>query len=92
LRADDLSGNGVYRPRPGFFDDMRGQRTGTKSRYSEHLVGWGHWVWSTILFRPELRFEHSYDLPAYDSPCLPCGDPGTKKSQFTASGDVIFFF
>jgi hypothetical protein len=75
-----------------FFDDMRGQRTGTKTRYSEHLVGWGHWVGTTILFRPELRFEHSYDLPAYDSPCLPCGDPGTKKSQFTASGDVIFFF
>jgi hypothetical protein len=75
-----------------FFDDMRGQRTGTKSRYSEHLVGWGHWVGSTILFRPELRFEHSYDLPAYDSPCLPCGDPGTKKSQFTASADAIFFF
>jgi hypothetical protein len=75
-----------------FFDDMRGQRTGTKSRYSEHLLGWGHWVGNTILFRPELRFEHSYDLPAYDSPCLPCGSPGTKKSQFTASGDVIFFF
>jgi hypothetical protein len=75
-----------------FFDDMRGQRTGTKSRYSEHLLGWGHWVGTTILFRPEIRFEHSYDLPAYDSPCLPCGSPGTKKSQFTASGDVIFFF
>jgi hypothetical protein len=75
-----------------FVDDMRGQRTGTKSRYSEHLLGWGHWVGTTILFRPELRFEHSYDLPAYDSPCLPCGSPGTKKSQFTASGDVIFFF
>jgi hypothetical protein len=75
-----------------FFDDMRGQRTGTKTRYSEHLLGWGHWVGTTILFRPELRFEHSYDLPAYDSPCLLCGSRGTKKSQFTASGDVIFFF
>ena len=51
-----------------FFDDIRGQRTGTKTRYSEHLLGWGHWVGTTILFRPELRFEHSYDLPAYDSP------------------------
>ena len=74
-----------------FFGDIRGQRTGTKTRYSEHLLGWGHWVGTTILFRPELRFEHSYDLPAYDSPCLPCGSPGTKKNQFTASGDVIFF-
>ncbi len=75
-----------------FFDDMNGQRTGTKTRYSEHLVGFGHWVGTTVLFRPELRFEHSYDAPAYDSPCLPCGSPGTKKSQLTASADVIFFF
>lgn len=75
-----------------FFDDSNGQRTGTKTRYSEHLLGWGHWVGTTVLFRPELRFEHSYDSPAYDSPCLPCGSPGTKKSQFTASADMIFFF
>jgi hypothetical protein len=75
-----------------FFDDVVGQRTGTKTRYSEHLVGWGHWTGTTILVRPELRFEHSYDRPAYDSPCLPCGTPGTKKSQFTAAVDAIFFF
>jgi hypothetical protein len=25
-------------------------------------------------------------------PCLPCGVPGTKKSQFTFSSDAIFFF
>jgi hypothetical protein len=75
-----------------FFDDMEGQRTGTRTKYSEHLAGWGHWVGTTILFRPELRFEHSYNLPAYDSPCLPCGQPGTKKSQLTLSSDLIFFF
>ena len=75
-----------------FFDDRQGQRTGTKTKYSEHLIGWGHWVGTTILIRPELRFEHSYDLPAYDSPCLPCGLPGTKKSQLTLSSDAIFFF
>ncbi|MGA8222419.1 MAG: outer membrane beta-barrel protein [Candidatus Acidiferrales bacterium] len=67
-----------------FFDDMKGQRTGTKTRYSEHLVGWGHWVGSTVLFRPELRFERSYDLPEYDL--------GTKKNQLTLAGDVIYFF
>jgi hypothetical protein len=75
-----------------FVDDMAGQRTGTKTKYSEHLLGWGHWIGTTILLRPELRFEHSYDRPAYDSPCLPCGLPGTKKSQFTFSSDAIFFF
>ena len=75
-----------------FFDDMQGQRTGTKTRYSEHLLGWGHWIGTTILFRPEIRFEHSYDRPAYDSPCLPCGMPGTKNSQLTFASDVIVFF
>jgi hypothetical protein len=74
------------------FDDMEGQRTGTKTKYSEHLLGWGHWIGSTVLIRPELRFEHSYDRPAYDSPCLPCGLPGTKKSQLTLASDLIFFF
>jgi hypothetical protein len=67
-----------------FFDDLKGQRTGFKSRYSEHLFGWGHWIGTTLLFRPELRFERAYDTPAYDN--------GTKKNQFTVSGDVIYFF
>lgn len=75
-----------------FFDDRQGQRTGTKTRYSEHLLGWGHWIGTTILLRPELRFEHSYDRAAYDSSCLPCGMPGTKKSQLTFASDAIFFF
>ena len=75
-----------------YVDDMAGQRTGTKTKYSEHLLGWGHWIGTTILLRPEIRFEHSYNRPAYDSPCLPCGLPGTKKSQLTVASDAMFFF
>jgi hypothetical protein len=67
-----------------FFDDFVGQRTGTKSKYTEHLLGWGHWVGTTVLFRPELRWEHSYDAPAYDN--------GTRHSQLTFASDVILFF
>jgi hypothetical protein len=67
-----------------YFDDIVGQRTGTKSRYTEHLLGWGHWIGTTVLLRPEVRYERSYDNPAYQN--------GTKKSQLTAAGDVIFFF
>jgi hypothetical protein len=37
-----------------------------------------------MLFRPELRFEHSYDAPAYST--------GTKKSQFVFAGDLVYFF
>ncbi len=67
-----------------YFDDIRGQRTGFKTKYIEDAFSWGHWVETTILFRPELRYEHAFNAPAYNS--------GTRYSQFTAAGDVIFFF
>jgi hypothetical protein len=67
-----------------YMDDIVGQRTGFKTKYTEHLIGWGHWVGTTVLFRPELRFERSYDVPAYDN--------GTKKNQLMLAGDVIYFF
>jgi hypothetical protein len=71
-----------------YFDDVRGQRTGTQTRYSTHTIGWGHWfdMWgeNTGLFRPELRYEHSYDAPAYNL--------GTTKDQLTLAADVIFLY
>jgi hypothetical protein len=70
--------------RTEFFDDIKGQRTGFKTRYSEHLIGWGHWVGSTVLFRPELRFDHAYDATPYDN--------GTRHSQLMFACDAIFFF
>jgi opacity protein-like surface antigen len=71
-----------------YFDDVRGQRTGTQTRYSTHAVGWGHWfnVWgeNTGLLRPELRYEHSYDAPAYNL--------GTRKDQLILAADVILIY
>lgn len=67
-----------------FFDDAKGQRTGTKSRYVEDGISWNHWIGSTLLFRPELRWEHSFDAPAFDS--------GHRHSQFMFAGDVTAFF
>ena len=67
-----------------FVDDIKGQRTGYTTAYSEHLVSFGHWIGSTVLFRPELRLEHSYNLAAYDL--------GTKKTQFILAGDVTYHF
>ena len=76
-----------------FVDDIRGQRTGTATKYSEHLVGFDFWLGSTVTFRPELRLEHSYDGPAYDSPFVNgvAGAP-TKSTQLTLAGDVIYHF
>ncbi len=67
-----------------FVDDIKGQRTGYATKYSEHLISYGHWIGSTVLFRPEIRLEHSYDLRAYDL--------GTKKTQFIVAGDVTYHF
>jgi putative OmpL-like beta-barrel porin-2/carboxypeptidase family protein len=70
--------------RSDFLDDMKGQRTGFKTRYTEATLMWGHWVGSTILLRPEIRFDHALDRRAYDN--------GTRQSQFQLAMDVIFKF
>jgi opacity protein-like surface antigen len=71
-----------------YFDDTRGQRTGTQTKYSTHSIGWGHWfnAWgeNTGLFRPELRYEHSYNAPGYNL--------ATKKDQLIVAADVILFY
>jgi hypothetical protein len=67
-----------------FVNDVRGQRTGYQTKYSEHLISYGHWIGSTVLFRPEIRLEHSYDVKAYDL--------GTKKTQFIVAGDLTYHF
>jgi hypothetical protein len=67
-----------------YVDDIRGQRTGYQTKYSEHLISYGHWIGSTVLFRPEIRLEHSYDKKAYDL--------GTKSTQFVVAGDLTYHF
>ena len=67
-----------------FVDDIKGQRTGYATKYSEHMIGYGYWIGSTILFRPEIRYEHSYDGPAFDN--------GTKTTQFMVAGDITYHF
>jgi hypothetical protein len=71
-----------------YFDDTRGQRTGTQTKYTTHSIGWAHWfkVWgeNTGLLRPELRYEHSYNAPAYNY--------ATRKNQLTVAADVILFY
>ncbi len=52
--------------RTEFFDDSKGQRTGYHTRYSEHTLMVGKWIGSTVLFRPGLRWDHSYDAKSYN--------------------------
>jgi len=64
-----------------FLDDIKGQRTGYKTRYAEQTLMWGHWVGSSVILRPELRFDHSFDVAAYNN--------GTRRSQLQLAMDVI---
>ena len=70
--------------RSDYLDDKKGQRTGYVTRYSENTFMWSHWIGSSIQIRPELRFDHAWDSKAYDN--------GTKQSQFTFAGDLIYHF
>jgi hypothetical protein len=67
-----------------FLNDMRGQRTGYRSTFTEHGLSWNHWVGTTVLFRPEVRFERSYGAMAYDG--------GHRHNQFMLAGDMLWFF
>jgi len=67
-----------------WYKDEVGQRTGFATRYTSHTIGLTHWMTPDVEIRPELRYEHSYDLPAYDA--------GKKSSQATALFDVILHF
>jgi Putative beta-barrel porin-2, OmpL-like. bbp2 len=66
------------------FDDIVGNRTGFATLYTEHAIGLTWWPDKIITFRPELRYEHSYNAAAYDN--------GTRNNQFTAQFDVIVHF
>jgi hypothetical protein len=79
-----LGGRDFISLRSEFFDDLRGQRTGIKGRYYETGLSWNHWIGSTIVFRPELRWEHNFDNPAYDG--------ATRHSQLMFAADIIWFF
>jgi hypothetical protein len=70
--------------RTEYFDDLKGQRTGYKTRYTSSLVSWNHWLGSTVVFRPEVRYDYSIDARAYDN--------GTRRNQFVAAADIIWFY
>jgi hypothetical protein len=67
-----------------YFDDIRGQRTGFKSKYVEDGISWNHWLGTTVLFRPELRFERAFGARAYDG--------GTRHNQVMFAADMLWFF
>lgn len=76
--------------RTDYLDDAKGQRTGFKTRYTEFDLSYTHWIGDVIELRPELRFDHSLDVDAYDNPAL---TPGMgRHSQAMLALDAILHF
>jgi hypothetical protein len=80
--------------RPEYFDDMEGQRTGTKTRYVDFGIGWQHWLSPQVEFRPEVTYYRALDAPAFNGNfnALPVAIPPTKYSALIAAADVIWHF
>jgi len=80
--------------RAEYYDDMEGQRTGTKTRYVDCGIGWQHWLSPQIEFRPEANFYKSLDAPAFNGNfnALPTAIAPTKDYTWIASMDVIVHF
>ena len=46
--------------------DEQGERSGFKSSYTSHTVGWTHQLSDVLALRPEVGYYHSYDAKAFD--------------------------
>jgi hypothetical protein len=80
----DISSKWMVGFRSDFLNDKKGQRTGFATRYSENTLYATRYIGNTIMIRPEIRFDHSWDLRAYDN--------GTARNQFFGGMDIIYKF
>ena len=70
--------------RSELMDDKKGQRTSFATKYTENTFAAVKWFGNTVLLRPELRFDRSWDRPAYNG--------GRSSNQFTFATDLIYRF
>jgi hypothetical protein len=70
--------------RSDLLDDKKGQRTGFATKYTENTLYATKYIGSTIMLRPEIRFDHSWDLAAYNN--------GKARNQFFFGMDLIYKF
>jgi hypothetical protein len=70
--------------RSDLLDDKKGQRTGFATKYTENTLYATRYIGTTIMIRPELRFDHSWDLAAYNN--------GKARNQLFFGMDLIYKF
>jgi hypothetical protein len=74
-----------------WFDDVEGQRTGTKTNYFETGLGWQHWFSPQIEMRPEFTFYRSLNAPAFNGNAN-LGIPANKNTALVGAADLIVHF
>jgi hypothetical protein len=74
-----------------YFNDMQGQRTGTKTPYLETGIGWQHWFSPQIEIRPEVSFYRSLNAPAFNGNAN-FGIAPNKSNALIGSADIIIHF
>lgn len=70
--------------RSDLLNDKKGQRTGIAGKYTENTLYATKYFGTTVMLRPEIRFDHSWDRPGYNG--------GTVRNQFFAGADLIYKF
>lgn len=70
--------------RSDVLNDKKGQRTGVATKYTENTLYATQYIGSTVVLRPEVRFDHSWDKRGYDN--------GTARNQFFFGMDLIYKF
>ncbi|MGI4980462.1 MAG: outer membrane beta-barrel protein, partial [Janthinobacterium lividum] len=70
--------------RSDVLNDKKGQRTGIAGKYTENTLYATRYIGSTVIFRPEIRFDHSWDQRGYNN--------GTARNQFFLGADLVYKF
>ena len=70
--------------RSDLLNDKKGQRTGIPGKYTENTFYLTRYIGTTVMFRPELRFDHSWDHEGYND--------GNARNQLFFGMDVIYKF
>jgi hypothetical protein len=74
-----------------YFDDVEGQRTGTKTAYFETGIGWQHWFSPQIEIRPEVSYYKSLNGFAFNGNSN-LGIAPNKSTALIGAADIIIHF
>ena len=80
----EVSSKFMFGFRSDLLDDKKGQRTGFATKYTENTLYATRYIGTTVVLRPELRFDHSWDLKAYNN--------GKARNQLFFGMDLIYKF